>query len=106
MPRFVDQDIRVTVSNRLPFFYGWVIVAAAFLDSFSSGGMQAFTFGVFIKPMSESLGWSRAAMTGALTLYAYAGAATAPLLGRLVDRYGPRLLLSPNPPKEGVGAVS
>ena len=32
-------------------------------------------------------------MTGALTLYAYAGAATAPLLGRLVDRYGPRLLL-------------
>lgn len=93
MPRFVDQDIRVTVSNRLPFFYGWVIVAAAFLGSFSSGGMQAFTFGVFIKPMSESLGWSRAAMTGALTLYAYAGAATAPLLGRLVDRYGPRLLL-------------
>ena len=56
MPRFVDQDIRVTVSNRLPFFYGWVIVAAAFLGSFSSGGMQAFTFGVFIKPMSESLG--------------------------------------------------
>ena len=93
MPRLFDQDIRTTVSNRLPFFYGWVIVAAGFLGSFSGGGMQAFTFGVFIKPMSESLSWSRSAITGALTIYAYAGAATAPLLGRLVDRYGPRPLM-------------
>ena len=93
MPRLFDQDIRTTVSNRLPFFYGWVIVAAAFLGSFAGGGMQGFTFGVFMKPMSESLSWSRTAVTGALTIHAYAGAAMAPLFGRLVDRYGPRPLM-------------
>ena len=93
MPRLFDQDIRTAVSNRLPFFYGWVIVAAAFLGSFSGGGMQAFTFGVFIKPMPESLNWSRVAITGALTISVYAGAAMAPLFGRLVDRCGPRPLM-------------
>ena len=83
----------MTVSRRLPFFYGWVMVATAFLGTLGAGGTQAFTFGVFIKPMSESLGWSRAAMTGALTLYSYTGAAIGPLLGRLVDRHGPRPIM-------------
>ena len=93
MPRLFEQDVRATVSHRLPFFYGWVIVAAAFVASLSSGGLQSFTFGVFVKPMSEGLGWSRTAMTGALAIRTYAGAALAPVYGRLVDRYGPRYLM-------------
>ena len=93
MPRLFDRDIRAAASHRLPFFYGWIIVTAAFFASFSSGGVQAFTFGVFIKPMSAGLGWSRTAMTGALTVRTYAGAALSPLFGRLVDRHGPRYLM-------------
>ncbi|MCZ6892298.1 MAG: MFS transporter [Chloroflexi bacterium] len=93
MPRFIDRDIRTAVSHRVPFFYGWVIVTAAFFASFSGGGIQAFTFGVFIKPMSEGLGWSRTAITGALTVRTYAGAALSPVFGRLVDRHGPRYLM-------------
>ena len=93
MRKFFSKDIRTTTLHHLPFFYGWIIVIAGFFASLSSGGLQSFTFGVFIKPMSEGLGWSRSAMTVALTVRTYAGSAVSPLIGRLVDRYGPRYFM-------------
>ena len=87
------QDIRSSLANRLPFFYGWVIVAAAFVGAFAGGGLQSFTFSVFMKPMSESLGWTRVTLTGALTVRTYAGAVLAPVFGVLVDKHGPRYLM-------------
>lgn len=105
MQHSVNQDIRTTVANKLPFFYGWIIVTAGFFSSLAGGGTQAFTFGVFIKPMSESLGWSRSAMTGALTVLIFASAAIAPIFGRLVDRYGPRVLIMLTAIAGGVGTM-
>ncbi len=55
--------------------------------------MQSFTFGVFIKPMAESLGWTRAAMTGALTVRTLTASALGPVFGPLVDRRGPQPLM-------------
>ena len=41
-------------------FYGWWVVLAAAIGSFMSyGPIIAFTFGVFIKPLSAEFGWSR-----------------------------------------------
>ena len=76
-----------------PFFYGWLIVGLAMVASlFSSGSSGIFMAGI-IKPLSEDLGWSRTAITGAVTVGAFAGGIVAPLAGIMADRYGPRLLM-------------
>ena len=98
-------DIRYRLAHRTPFFYGWIIVGAAFLGSFAGGGLQSFTFGVFIKPMSENLGWSRAALVGALTVRTYVSAALAPLFGAVVDKYGPRYLMMASAVAGGIAAL-
>lgn len=85
--------MREIVARKIPFFYGWIIVAAAFLSTFVGGGLQSFTFSVFLEPMSESLGWSRTVLTGALALRIVTAASLAPIFGTVVDRYGPRLLM-------------
>lgn len=81
------------IDSKTPFFYGWIIVLGAFLGSFAGGGMQSFTFGVFLKPMSEDLGWSRSTIIGALTLRTFVTAAIAPFLGKYVDNKGPQLIM-------------
>ncbi len=101
----VKQDIRYRLAHRSPFFYGWVIVGAAFLGSFAGGGLQSFTFGVFIKPMSEDLDWSRAALVGALTVRTYVSAALGPIFGTVVDKYGPRYLMVASAAIGGIGAL-
>ena len=81
------------MAKKLPFFYGWIIVAAAFLGTFIGGGLQSFTFSIFLEPMSKDLGWSRTVLTGALTVRIITAASLAPLFGVTVDRHGPRLLI-------------
>ncbi len=98
-------DIRYRLAHRTPFFYGWIIVGAAFLGSFAGGGLQSFTFGVFIKPMSEDMNWSRAALVGALTVRTYVSAALAPIFGTVVDRYGPRYLMTASAVIGGIAAL-
>ena len=82
------------MAKKLPFFYGWIIVAAAFLGTFIGGGLQSFTFSIFLEPMSKDLGWSRTVLTGALTVRIITAASLAPLFGVTVDRHGPRLLIA------------
>ena len=84
---------RVGLARRLPFFYGWIIVAGGFLGTFIGGGLQSFTFSIFLEPMSSDLGWSRTALTGALTLQLIVASALAPLFGRMIDKSGPRLIM-------------
>ncbi len=75
-------------------FYGWLIVAVAFLANFSKVGFTGFLFGVFLKPMSEDLGWTRAMATGAVTFGSLIAAASGFMAGRFLDRFGARLLVT------------
>jgi MFS family permease len=50
--------------------------------------------GVFLKPMTTEFGWSRAQFAGAITVGTMAGGLTAIAIGPLLDRYGPRWILS------------
>ncbi len=69
-------------------FFGWFIVAASFLVVFSLNGVIINTFGVFFKPVSESMGWSRATFSATLAIGALAMAAGAPFVGRMIDTIG------------------
>lgn len=75
------------------FFYGYVIVFASFFLQALGLGMFN-SFGVFITPLVSEFGWSRASLTGAVS-FAYVIAALVSIgLGRLNDRFGPRLNMS------------
>jgi len=71
-------------------FYGWTILAVAGLGIFASGPGQSHTFSVFVGPIGEDLGLSKAAIAGAYGFATLVAAFLLPKMGRLVDRYGAR----------------
>lgn len=71
-------------------FYGWIIVGAALLINITAAPISPVLFSFFLNPMSEDLGWSRAALSWALTFRLVAAGATAPLVGYIIDRWGGR----------------
>ena len=75
-------------------YYGWVIVAVGGLASGVGGFMATTPFSAFLTPMTRDLGWSHATLNGAQGVGSLVGGLVAPFAGRLVDRYGTRVLLS------------
>ena len=75
-------------------FYGWYIVGVAFISALATMGVAGGPiYGFFIKPMSQEFGWTRTEMVLALTFGSLAAGAVSPLVGRVVDRYGARMLM-------------
>src|SRR2546422_4367662 len=74
-------------------FYGWRMVGLVTLIRVVGGGLHQFGFTVFFLPISQDLGLSRAATSLAFSLSRAQGAIEAPLVGYLIDRYGPRPIL-------------
>src|SRR5438105_15848626 len=69
------------------------VLALCFALSVMGRGLgESFT--VFLKPISESFGWDRAQVVSVYSLTWFAGGLTAPLVGRLFDRSGPRTVYS------------
>ena len=84
------------ISRAWPFkrtFYGWAVVLAAFSASF--GEVPAFgpILGIFMKPIEDELGWSRATIAAGFTIGSLFGALASMVVGRLVDRFGARFVV-------------
>jgi len=73
---------------------GWAIVAALSLTETVSWGIIYYSFPVFLQAMERDLGASRVAITGALSVGLGASALAAVPVGRWLDRFGPRLLMT------------
>src|SRR5689334_9130941 len=77
---------------RLPFFYGWVIVAVVFVTM--AVGVNARTaFSLLFPPILDEFGWERGATAGAFSFGFLVSAGLSPLLGRMMDRRGPRFVI-------------
>ena len=74
-------------------YYGWWVVFGCAGIIFLAGGTFFYGFGTLVTPMSDEFGWSRAVIAGAFSLRTELGGVWAPVVGYLVDRIGPRLLL-------------
>src|SRR3989449_10130588 len=74
-------------------YYGWRMVGLVSAIRVVGGGLHQYGFTVFFLPISEDLGLSRAATSLAFSLSRAQGAIEAPLVGYLVDRFGPRPIL-------------
>src|SRR5271169_3005456 len=81
------------LSARLPFFYGWVVLACLCCAGFSRQGGATATFSVFVEPLTREFGWSRTAVSGAASLGGVLAALLSPLIGPLLDRHGSRAAL-------------
>ena len=79
--------------GRLPFFYGWIVLACICLAGFARQGPAVAVLSVFVVPMTDAFGWSRSEIAGAVSLGGLLAAFLSPLLGPVVDRRGARLVL-------------
>ncbi|TMJ85589.1 MAG: MFS transporter [Alphaproteobacteria bacterium] len=77
---------------RLPFFYGWIIVVVTFVTM--AIGVNARTaFSLFFPPIIDEFGWERGLTAGAFSFGFLVSGAVSPLIGRLMDRAGPRAVM-------------
>ena len=75
------------------FFYGYAVALAAFfILALAMGATNSF--GVFLKPLAAEFGWTRAAISGANSLYAIIRGCLYVFAGRLNDRLGPRIVMT------------
>jgi len=82
----------VPLPKRLPFFYGWVVVAVTFVTM--AIGVNARTaFSLFFPPILSEFGWERGVTAGAFSFGFVVSGFVSPLIGRLMDRAGPRAVM-------------
>ena len=81
------------LSSRLPFFYGWIILGCLCCAGFSRQGPAVATLSVFVEPLTREFGWSRTALSGAVSLGGILAALSSPLIGPILDRHGSRIAL-------------
>ncbi len=76
----------------VPFFYGWSVVAVAFVTM--GVGVNARTaFSLLFPSILDEFGWPRGLTAGAFSFGFLASAILGPVLGRLMDRRGPRAVM-------------
>ena len=83
----------MSVDRKPSFFYGYIVVAAALLTMVITTG-ALYSFGVFFKPVLTEFGWTRAATSGAYSLCILLLGSLSIVMGRLNDRFGPRIVVT------------
>jgi MFS family permease len=63
---------------------GWIRLAVR---------LHLLTFSVFVKPLAAEFGWSREAISSGFAIAALTLGLCFPLLGRWIDRFGPRRIV-------------
>lgn len=89
---------------RTRVFYGWWIVLASVLIAMITG---TFFYGItfFVDPMAEEFGWSHATIMWAVSIRTVELGIAAPIVGFVVNRWGPRRLLVGGGLMGGVGFI-
>ena len=80
-------------SDKPRFFYGYVVVAAAFFIQFMAWGINN-SFGVFFNPLLTEFGWLRVTISGAVSMNFLVHGLVSIFVGGLNDRFGPRLIMT------------
>jgi MFS family permease len=87
-----EVDSLTGVKKRPRIFYGWIIVAAAAAMMVYSSGVWFYGFPIFYKELLSQFGWSRATGAAIVSLARLEGGLEGPIIGWLVDKFGPRKL--------------
>jgi MFS family permease len=75
---------------------GWLLILASSAGIICSSVVLPFyTIGALVKPLTSEFGWARADVQLGILFSSGLGILTAPVVGLLSDRYGPRALVLP-----------
>ena len=80
------------VIHKLPFFYGWVVVAVAFVTMAIAVNART-SFSLLFPAILDEFGWNRSMTAGAFSVGFVASAAFTPVVGMMMDRWGPRVVI-------------
>lgn len=77
---------------RLPIFYGWVIVAVTFV-AMGIGVNARTAFSLLYPPILDEFHWDRGVTAGAFSFGFVISSILSPTIGRMMDRFGPRVVM-------------
>lgn len=81
------------LADRLPFYYGWVMLPIAMLAMIATSPGQTFGVSIFNPALRNALGLSHSQLTGAYMFGTLLAAAPQPWIGGLMDRFGLRRVM-------------
>ena len=87
------QQVPQSPGARPRFFYGYIVAGAALFTMVITYGSYN-SFGVFFGPLLSDLNRTRAMVSGAFSLSWTMQGALSIVMGRLTDRFGPRVVLT------------
>lgn len=74
-------------------YYGWIMVAICMFTLMLTVGITMNIFGLYVLPVSEAYGLSRASVNTGMILMNAGAAVSALLVGRMLDRYPIRMIM-------------
>ena len=96
------NDLRKRIAG---LYYGWRMIGVVSALRILGGGLHQYGFTVFFLPVTQDLGLTRASTALAFSLARAEGSLTAPIVGYLLDRYGPKPLMLAAAGLAGVGYI-
>lgn len=78
------------LTGRRKVFYGWWMLAASVVAMTVISGLAVWTNGLYVRPLEEEFGWSRAQVSLGFSAAILIGGFAGPLIGVWIDRFGPR----------------
>jgi MFS family permease len=79
-------------SSRLPFYYGWIIIGIAFV-TMAIAVTARTAFSLLLPPLIDEFRWDRGLAAGAFSFGFLFSAVISPMVGRLMDSHGPRIVI-------------
>ncbi|MGB7298550.1 MAG: MFS transporter [Burkholderiaceae bacterium] len=89
---------------KLPFFYGWLVVGVAFF-TMAIGVNARSAFSLLYPPILAEFAWDRGATAAAFSVGFLSSTLYSPVIGRMMDRWGPRGVISLGAVLVGLGLV-
>ena len=89
-PRTALGEILPVLRGHRRVYFGWWLVAVGVVLTAITSGTSFWAFGLYIEPVEDEFGWSRATVSFGFALSLLLSGVAAPFVGRAIDVYGPR----------------
>lgn len=87
------RSITSVLSRRQNVFYGWWLLTGSVVAMALGSGVSIWSFGLYVSPLEDEFGWSRAEVSLGFSASLLAGGLSGPFIGRWIDAHGPRLAI-------------
>ena len=94
IPSLSPEKGFAAVPGTKTIFYGWWIVGAALAVNIVCSGIGFYAHGVLMDPLREQYGWPKGLVSSAFTFYFIASGVVGLRIGRILDLYGPRMVVT------------